>query len=315
MRMFNSVESALSQAIDGVVAADPAEYTRYETEYGYGIYRNSLKPGCVRVILNGGGGKGVMWAACAVSGLADGIVHGEADCAPNAYTIYEVAEKLDCGKGVLLITNNYMGDYLNNDMAVELLAYDKVEAAVCLVSDDAGSARGCEKSARGGMTGILQVAKAASKAAAEGKSLEEVRAVAEKFNEETRSVTALYSEDGSLSYGSGFSGEPPLYTDTFTDADDFVKKGIDILLGDFDRIPEKVFLNVSRMRSTCYADGMIIYNSALKYIEGKGIKVCGSTTGSYFDVFEQGGCIFTLTAVDDGMEKYTGRVRGYDFTV
>ena len=313
--MFNSIESALDEAMNGVLTADPGRCERLETEYGYGIYRSNLKENCVRVILNGGGGIGPMWAGCVAEGLSDGIVHGEFDSAPNAYTIYEMAKKLDAGKGVLLITNNYMGDYLNNDMACELLAYDGIESEVCLISDDAGSARGRSRSERGGMSGILQVAKAAVKAAYEGKSLKEVKAVADRFNENTVSVTALYDDDGNISYGAGFSGEPPLVTEEFTGADDFVKHGLEILLDDFEDIPEKIFLNISRMRNTCYAESMVILQSSVRFLEEKGIKVCGCTAGSYFDVFEQGGCIFTVTAVDEDMEAYTGRVSGYDFTV
>ena len=94
-----------------------------------------------------------------------------------------------------------------------------------------------------------------------------------------------------------------------------MKHGLEILLDDFEDIPEKIFLNISRMRNTCYAESMVILQSSVRFLEEKGIKVCGCTAGSYFDVFEQGGCIFTVTAVDEDMEAYTGRVSGYDFTV
>ena len=92
--MFNSTESALDEAMNGILTADPGRCERLETEYGYGIYRRNLKENCVRVILNGGGGIGPMWAGCAAEGLSDGIVHGEFDSAPNAYTIYEMAKKM-----------------------------------------------------------------------------------------------------------------------------------------------------------------------------------------------------------------------------
>lgn len=58
------------------------------------------------------------------------------DSAPNAYVLYEMAKNIDCGKGILFLTNHYMGDYLNNDMAVELLAHDNINAAMCCISDD-----------------------------------------------------------------------------------------------------------------------------------------------------------------------------------
>lgn len=310
MRIFDDNDKALNDVICGVLAVNPDKYTRLETEYGYGIYRNDMQDDTVRVILNGGGGIGPMWSECAVDGLADAIVHGEFDCAPNAYTIYEMAKTIDCGRGVIILTNNYMGDYLNNDMAKELLAYDGISSEICLIHDDIASAIGKDKNDRGGLTGILQVAKAVYKAASQGKSLDEVKKTAENVNDNTFSITALCDDDGRLSFGAGFSGEAPRATGTFVSASMYVKNAIDMILEDIGEKPDKVFLSISRMRNTCFAEGMVILNASINYLDGQGIEVTGSSVGSYFDVFETGGCIFTLVTEGDAET-----VSGYDFTV
>lgn len=315
MRIINRDETALSEALEGLMLTEPGSYCRLETEYGYGLYRQNMAPDRVRIIVDGGGSMGRMWSGCARDGMADAMVMGEFDSAPNAYTIYEMAKTIDCGKGVLFLTNNFMGDYLNNDMAVELLSYDGIKADTCLISDDICSARGQEKEKRGGLTGVLQVAKAAFAAAAAGLSLEEVKKVAEAVNYRTRSLTVLISEDGFLFYGPGFSGEAPMGQSNFVTADRYAQLSIDILLEDFDEIPEKVFLNISRMRKMSFAEGMVLINSSVKYLNSRGIEVVGCSAGSYFDVFESSGNIFTMVAVDDEVKDFVGSGRGYDFNV
>lgn len=157
MRLWNSRETALNEALNGIKRACPGKYTRLETEYGYGLYRNNISSNRVRIIVDGGGGYGHMWSAFAEEGLADAMVHGNFDSAPNAYVLYEMAKNIDCGKGILFLTNHYMGDYLNNDMAVELLAHDNINAAMCCISDDILSCEGEIAENRGGLHGIGQV--------------------------------------------------------------------------------------------------------------------------------------------------------------
>lgn len=81
IRFWNSRESALDEALNGIMRACPGKYTRLPSEYGYGLYRNNLPENQVRIIVNGGGGYGPMWSGFAEEGLADAIVHGNFDSA------------------------------------------------------------------------------------------------------------------------------------------------------------------------------------------------------------------------------------------
>ena len=170
-----------------------------------------------------------MWAGFARQGLADAAVHGEFNCAPNAYVLYEMAKTIDAGKGVLFLCNHFMGDYLNNDMALELLAHEGIRARACYISDDVCSCIGEEKESRGGLHGIAQVAKLASAAAGRGDSLEQVWRLAKKGNERLRSVTMKVEEEGKLLVGPGFSGEPPVESVPFESADQLVSLAVDRL--------------------------------------------------------------------------------------
>ena len=92
MKIWNGRETAMDQAMEGLLLLRGKELVRYETRYGYALHRRNLEPR-VQVILDGGGGFGRMWPAMVCDGLADAVVHGELETAPNAYTLYEVAKE------------------------------------------------------------------------------------------------------------------------------------------------------------------------------------------------------------------------------
>lgn len=316
MWIFNSEETALYEALEGIRSAEPGKYGRLDTKYGYGLFCKELADGRVRIIVDGGGGYGPMWAGFAQQGLADAMVQGEFNCAPNAYVLYEMAKTIDAGKGVLFLCNHFMGDYLNNDMALELLAHEGIQAKACYVSDDICSCIGEEKEARGGLHGISQLVKLASAGAAQGLSLEEVYRLVQKGNERLRSVTMKVNEEGEIQVGPGFSGEPPVETVRFESADQLVSLALDRLLSELEAYgTDQVYLCISRLRRMCFTEGFVVLHAAVRYLREKGISVCGSTVGTYFDVFDSNGCMLSLLAVDEEMKAYLGSVSGYDFTV
>lgn len=316
MWIFNSEETALGEALEGILFAEPGKYERLDTKYGYGLFRKGLPEQRVRIIVDGGGGYGPMWAGFAQPGLADAMVHGEFNCAPNAYVLYEMAKTIDAGKGVLFLCNHFMGDYLNNDMALELLEHEGIHARACYVSDDICSCIGEAKEARGALHGIAQLAKLASAAAAQGMSLERVYHLAEKGNERLRSITMKVNEEGELRIGPGFSGEPPVETVRFESADQLVSLALDRLLAELGVYgTDPVYLCISRLRKMCFTEGFVVLHAAVRYLREKGIAVCGSSVGTYFDVFDSNGCMISLLSVDEEMEACLGSVSGYDFTV
>lgn len=316
MWIFNSEETALREALEGILSAEPGKYGRLDTKYGCGLFLKGLPDDRVRIIVDGGGGYGPMWAGFAQQGLADAMVQGEFNCAPNAYVLYEMAKTIDAGKGVLFLCNHFMGDYLNNDMALELLAHEGIQAKACYVSDDICSCIGEEKEARGGLHGIAQLAKLGFSGAAEGMSLEEVFRLVQKGNDRLRSITMKVNEEGEIQVGPGFSGEPPVEKVRFESADQLVSLALDRLLAELEVYgANQVYLCVNRLRRMCFTEGFVVLHAAKRYLQKRGIALCGSSVGTYFDVFDSNGCMLSLLAVDEEMKACLGSVSGYDFTV
>lgn len=315
MRVWNSRESAHDEALKGIMLANPGKYERLSSEYGYGLYRRELPEKRVRVIINGGGGYGPMWAGFADYGLADAMVHGKFDSAPNAFVLYEMAKTIEDGCGVLFLTNHFMGDYLNNDMAVELLAHDGIEAAACYVSDDILSYAGEAKEKRGGLHGIGQICKIASAAAEQGLSLKEVYRLAEKANSRLRSVS-MNIRDGRIYYGEGFSGEPAARVSEYVSVKEMAGEAASLLLGELKEWEEDpVYISVNPHCSVGYTEGFVLLHAAAEAVKERDRALLGCACGTCFDVFEETGCLLSILACDRELEQYLHPVTGYGFVI
>lgn len=288
MKLINSVETALDEMIKGILLAQPQEFERIDNDYSYALIRKKRVADRVRIMVNGGGGWGPMFPGFVGEGLADAMVHGDFNCAPNAWLIYETAYRIHTGKGV------------------------------CYVSDDVCSAKGEEKEKRGGMSGILLLLKIASALAETGADVKTIERVTEKANACLRSIVICCNEEENvIEFGNGFSGEPPVCKETFVSADRTAARCMDFLMTELEEYKKdrKFHIVVNRMRKMSYLEGYVMLQSLVKELEMRGYSVERSSVGGYFDAFESNGCIVSVLACDEELEMLMRQVKGYDFTI
>lgn len=317
MKIINDKEKILDEVLQGILFAQKDTYIRVENEFSYILHRKDMEEGKVQIILSGGAGKGPLFEGFVGKDLADAMVIGEFDCAPNAYALYDTAKRIEKGKGVLFLTNNYSGDYLNNDMAMELLTNDGVPSKLILVSDDMFSAKGEGKESRGGLSGIGMLTKIASEAANQGLTLEEIYTIIQKANDRMRSITVCINEQtNQLEYGAGFSGEAPSIVEDFISADQLAERVVEFTLKELKKYESnQIYFMVNRMCRMSYVEGYVVLVAIKKALEASGCTVSGAAVGGYYDIYHSNGCIVTILAADAEMEQFIKTVKGYDFTI
>lgn len=317
LKIINQKEHVLDELIDGIMDAEPNKFVRVENQHSYTLHKKDIKDDRVQIIISGGGGYGPLFPGFVGDGLADAVCHGDFDCAPNAYAIYEVAKKIHRGKGIFFLTNNFAGDFLNNDMAQELLLAEGIKSKVCYVSDDVFSAKGEGKENRGGLFGVGLLMKIAAKLADQGATLDEMFRVVEKANDRLRTATFVLNEkDGKMELGAGFSNEPPVVIKDFKSASDMAEQVTSYLLNELKDYPtSNIYFSINRMYKMTYVEGYVVLNSVKKALESKGYNVAGCSVGSYFNAFNEKGCIISVLAADEELDKYIGPISGYDFTI
>ena len=172
----------------------------------------------------------------------------------------------------------------------------------------------CEKSA-GSKTAT---AKTAGAKAAQGASLDEVVAVAQKAIANTRSVGVgltpctipavgkpnFLIEDGKMELGIGHHGEPGVEVSDLKTADEIAALMLDIILPDLPFTKgDEVAAIVSGLGATPIMECYILFNRAFDILEEKGIKIHRSYVGNYFTSLDMMGVTITLMRLDDELKQ------------
>ncbi len=155
-------------------------------------------------------------------GMLDGATQGAVFAAPPVDACYETIKALASDAGVLVLVNNYQGDRMAWDTAVELAEAEGIKVKQFWINDDVAVKDSLYTVGRRGVAGNFFVIKAVGAAAANGASLEELLALAEKVNNNVRTMgvaltscippakgtTIFELGDDEIEVGVGIHGEP-----------------------------------------------------------------------------------------------------------
>ena len=272
------------------------------------LMRRGYSPDRPAVIASNGGGCYPLSAGYLGENMADASVNGNVRCAPSAYDIYEAARIMNCRRGCILIYNHFMGDYLNNDMAQELLALEGIPSIQVPCRDDCFSAPGTCRSERTGLTGILYMIRIASMCASSGMELPEIQKVLDKAAGRLATVTmTLDHGNRKVMLGAGFSGEPPhVVRDDCFSPEASAALALDTLVRDLKpQSGEKLYLMVSRLVQTMPEDGLI-FASELKR-QASAVGPLGTVSaGCYTYLLNDHGFFVTMLCADETLQPYMG---------
>ncbi|MDO4521706.1 MAG: dihydroxyacetone kinase subunit DhaK [Eubacteriales bacterium] len=267
---LTKTDTLTRDCIDSLAALYPQKYRTLNTSHNGGVLiRRNLPEHKVRLIVSSGGGCYPLSAGYLSKELADASVNGNIRSAPSAYDIYETAKAIGRDKGSILIYNNFMGDYLNNDLACELLHLENIESRLCPCTDDCLSVpAGTPRHERTGLTGLLYLLKIGSVCVRKGLTLDETHRILLHANDRISSVTITFDfHQHAICLGNGFSGEPPVltYPDRFH-MSQAASTVYDLLTSDL--LPQsgnKLSILVSRLEQTRCEEAYIFTNEIRKY--------------------------------------------------
>ncbi|GAA0592055.1 dihydroxyacetone kinase subunit DhaK [Virgibacillus siamensis] len=318
-KLINDPKNVVEEMVEGYVNAHP-DYIRQLPENNRSLVSvRETKKDKVGILIGGGSGHEPAFMGYVGEGMADGVAVGNIFASPSPQPILEVTKAIDKGAGVVYLYGNYAGDVMNFGMAAEMADMEEdIEVGAALASDDVASAPVDEKEKRRGIAGEFFVYKAAGAAADFGYKLEEVVRIAEKANENTRSMgvgltpcylpqtnepSFLIDED-EMEIGLGHHGEPGIEKGKLETADRVADRLVEDILNDMDlEKGDEVAVLVNGLGSTPKMDLYIIYRRVDQILKEQGIKIYRSYVGNYITSLEMGGCSITLMKLDDELTK------------
>jgi dihydroxyacetone kinase-like protein len=270
--------------------------------------------GKVGVITGGGSGHKPAFIGFIGKGMLDAVAVGEIFTSPPPLSVFEAAKAVNGGKGVLFLLGNYSGDTMNFGLAAEMCREEGIPVAQVIATDDVGSGPRERASNRRGVVGEFLAWKiAGAKAEAEG-SLEEVRAVAEKVNQMTRTLgvaltsctvpakgtpTFTLAED-EMEYAVGHHGEPGTAKIKMRSADEITEMMVEEILKDLPfQSGDEVAVLINGLGGTPQLELFICYRKVKKILDQKKIKVYKPFVGQFFTALEMAGFSVTLMKLDE----------------
>ena len=314
-KLINAVDQVENQMISGMVKAYPHYLTKLNC--GNVVVRTEKKSGKVALISGGGSGHEPAHGGYVGTGMLDAAVAGAVFTSPTPDQIYEGIKEIATDKGVLMVIKNYTGDVMNFEMAIEMAADEGIKADYVVVNDDVAVKDSLYTTGRRGVAGTIFVHKIAGAKAAEGASLEEVKAAAEKVIANVRSMGMAIEpctvpaagkpgfelSDTEMEIGIGIHGEPGTHREALGTADSIAKMLLDSILADLDYTGSDVVVLVNGMGGTPLMELYIVNNFVQDYLKEKGIRVYDTMVGNYMTSIEMAGFSLTLLRLDDEMKK------------
>lgn len=314
-KIINDVAAVEEEMILGLVKAAPQKLRKLE--YGTIVVREPKQDDKVALVSGGGSGHEPAHGGYVGEGMLDCAVAGTVFTSPTPDQVLEGIKAVATDKGVLCVVKNYTGDVMNFEMAIEMAADEGIKADYVVVNDDVAVKDSLYTTGRRGVAGTIFVHKIAGAKAAEGASLEEVKAAAEKVIANVRSMGMAIEpctvpaagkpgfelSDTEMEIGIGIHGEPGTHREALGTADSIAKMLLDSILADLDYTGSDVVVLVNGMGGTPLMELYIVNNFVQDYLKEKGIRVYDTMVGNYMTSIEMAGFSLTLLRLDDEMKK------------
>ncbi len=314
-KLINAPESVLAESLDGFAAAH-ADIVELGEERKF-VRRKQLSNGKPALISGGGSGHEPLHAGFVGRGMLDAACPGQIFTSPTPDQMIAAAAAVDTGAGVLFIVKNYEGDVMNFAMAAEMAAeMTDTKILTVIVDDDVAVEKSSFSIGRRGVAGTLIVEKIVGAAAEQGMALTQLKELGDRVNGATRSMgVALTSctvpaagkptftlADDEMEMGVGIHGEPGRRRVKLEPADRIAAEMVTAIADDLNRTGDAILL-INGFGGTPSVELYLMFNSARKELEKRGIRVTRSLVGSYVTSLEMAGCSITVSMLDDDLAK------------
>ncbi|GAA3103963.1 dihydroxyacetone kinase subunit DhaK [Rhizobium viscosum] len=317
-RFINNPDEVVEDTVKGFVKAH-ADIVRLSAQNPRVIAaRHTPVNGKVGVITGGGSGHEPAFIGYTGRNMLDAVAVGELFSSPTAKSFLDAAREANGGKGVVCLYGNYAGDNMNVKMAIKLAAKEGIEITTVVANDDVCSAGPEEREKRRGVAGEIFMWKCGAAKAAEGASLEEVRATAQKAIDNCRSIGVglgpctlpsvghpnFTIEPGTMEVGIGHHGEPGVRVEPLRSARDVAEEMAKIVLDDHQLAAgSEVAVIVSGLGATPLNELYILHDTIESEIAGRGLTIYRVYIGNYFTSLEMVGATLTVMALDDELKR------------
>lgn len=278
------------------------------------IVRKVEKTGKVGLISGGGSGHEPSHAGFVGDGMLSAAICGAVFTSPTPNQILEAIKAADEGAGVFMVIKNYSGDIMNFEIAQELAEMEGIDVASVVVDDDIAVENSLYTQGRRGVAGTILVHKILGNAARSGKSLSEMKDLADKLVLEIKTIGLALSgatvpevgkpgfvlEDDEFEYGVGIHGEPGYKKEKMQPSSQLASELVEKLSEGFQlKAGERYGLLINGLGSTPLMEQYVFANDVAKLLHEKGVELAFKKIGNYMTSIDMAGLSLTLIRLAD----------------
>lgn len=311
-KIINKPENVVTEMLDGLAYVHSDLVHRVE---GFDIIaRNEQDAGQVGLISGGGSGHEPAHAGFVGDGMLSTAIAGAVFTSPTPDQILEAIKAADQGAGVFMVVKNYSGDIMNFEMAQELAEMEGIEVASVVVDDDIAVENSLYTQGRRGVAGTIFVHKILGHAAREGKSLAEIKDLADKIVPNIHTIGLALSgatvpevgkpgfvlAEDEIEYGIGIHGEPGYRKESMQPSRQLAEELTGKLLEAFEaKAGERYALLINGMGATPLMEQYIFANDVASILGDAGLDVVYRKLGNYMTSIDMAGLSLTLMKIED----------------
>lgn len=278
------------------------------------IVRKAEKTGKVGLISGGGSGHEPSHAGFVGDGMLSAAICGAVFTSPTPDQILEAIKAADEGAGVFMVIKNYSGDIMNFEIAQELAEMEGIDVASVVVDDDIAVENSLYTQGRRGVAGTILVHKILGAAARSGKSLAEMKDLADKLVLEIKTIGLALSgatvpevgkpgfvlKDDEFEYGVGIHGEPGYKKEKMQPSAQLASELVEKLSEGFQlKAGERYGLLINGLGSTPLMEQYVFANDVAKLLHKKSVELAFKKIGNYMTSIDMAGLSLTLIRLAD----------------
>ena len=303
-KFINDPEQITPELLEGYVLAYP-DQVKLGGE-NIVVRANPKSEDKVAIVTLGGSGHEPALSGFVGEGMLDCSVVGDIFAAPGAQRLFQALQLMKREAGILLVVLNHSGDVMSANMACQLAERVGIKVKQVLTHDDISA-------------GCVPLYKILGAAAEEGKTLDELVEIAERYNNKVATLAvAMRScthpqnggtitdlpqgimEIGMGQHGEGGGGQKPLVS-----ADDTAAEMVDLLCQQLKpKAGDKMMLIINGVGATTHMELNIIFRKAYKELEARGLQVVVSRIQEILTVQEQAGFQMIMAILDEDHIDY-----------
>jgi dihydroxyacetone kinase-like protein len=273
----------------------------------------------VALVTLGGAGHEPALSGFVGEGMLDCSVVGDIFAAPGPPKVIEALRLAQREAGILFVVLNHAGDVLSANMAAEIAKREGIRFHMLLTHEDIAPGATAPAEDRRGLVGCIPLYKIAGAAAEAGRSLDEVCAIARRFNERMATLavamkTATHPAtgqaifdlaDNEMEIGMGQHGEAGTGRCKLLTADQTAEMMLSRLLAAIGaQQGDRLLLLINGAGATTLMEMYIVLRACKNHLDAQGITLAAAHCGEWLTVQEMAGFQMCAARMDDELLHY-----------